>query len=89
MKLFHYFQSFNLCFEYLGFPTASVNTNPDTSLYHAIDARVRYFEEITNRWTIQGSSSQQDGYALDFGKPQKLSSVKLYLISDNKHLQFS
>ncbi len=65
-------------------PSASVNANPDTSLYQAIDGRIWYFTEITNRWTTKGSTSNKDWYALDFGKPHEISSVKIYLVADNK-----
>jgi hypothetical protein len=63
-------------------PTASINNNPDTSLFQANDGRTWYFTEITNRWTTQGSSSDEDWYAIDFGKPVELSSIKIYLVDD-------
>jgi hypothetical protein len=65
-------------------PSASINSNPDTSLYQAVDGRIWYFTEITNRWTTEGSTSQNDWYAIDFGETHELSSVKLYLFADNK-----
>jgi hypothetical protein len=64
-------------------PTASVNANPDTSLYQAIDGRIWYFPEITNRWTTKGSVSKSDWWALNFGKEQNVSEAKLYLVSDS------
>lgn len=64
-------------------PSASINDIPDTSLYQAIDGRIWYFPEITNRWTTVGSSSNNDWYALDFGKPVKISSLKIYLFADD------
>ena len=65
-------------------PSASVNANPDTSLYQAIDGRIWYFTEITNRWTTLGSTSNIDWYAIDFGHPHEISNIKLYLFADNK-----
>jgi hypothetical protein len=65
-------------------PSASINTNPDTSLYQAIDGRAWYFTEITNRWTTAGSTLNKDWYALDLGEPHKISSVRIYLVADGK-----
>jgi hypothetical protein len=65
-------------------PSASINTTPDTSLYQAIDGRIWYFPEITNRWTTAGSTANTDWYALDFGQPREISSIKIYLVADNK-----
>ena len=65
-------------------PSASINSTPDSSMYQAIDGRIWYFPEITNRWTTEGSTSQNDWYAIDFGEAHEFSSVKLYLFADNK-----
>jgi hypothetical protein len=65
-------------------PSASINSNSDTSLYQAVDGRIWYFPEITSRWTTEGSTSQNDRYVIDFGETHELSSVKLYLFTDNK-----
>ena len=65
-------------------PSASINSTPDSSMYQAIDGRIWYFPEITNRWTTEESTSQNDWYAIDFGEAHELSSVKLYLFADNK-----
>jgi len=69
-----------------GYPTpfASINTTPDTSLYQAIDGRIWYFPEITNRWTTIGSTAKSDWFAIDFGQPREISSVKIYPFADNK-----
>lgn len=66
-------------------PSASVNTIPDSSMYQAIDGRIWYFPEITNRWTTMGSTSQIDWYAIDLGKEQKISSAKMYVFADSSH----
>ncbi len=63
-------------------PSASVNSIPDSSLYQAIDGRIWYFPEITNRWTTLGSNVRRDWFALDFGIANKISTVKVYLLSD-------
>jgi hypothetical protein len=65
-------------------PSASVYTMPDSSMYQAIDGRIWYFPEITNRWTTEGSMSSMDWYALDFGTTHEISSIKLYLYADEK-----
>ena len=64
-------------------PSASVNSVPD-SLYQAIDGRIWYFPEITNRWTTHGSNSKNDWFEMDFGNAKEISSIKLYPFSDNK-----
>jgi hypothetical protein len=64
-------------------PSASVNAMPDTSLYQAIDGRIWYFTEITNRWTTFSSPiDSTDWYAVDFGRAHDIDSVKLYLMGD-------
>jgi len=67
-------------------PTASVNSSPDTSLYQAVDGRIWYFPEITNRWTTLGSSSKTDWWAIDFGQPREISEADIYLVTDDKDL---
>ncbi len=66
-----------------GFPTpsASINATPE-ALYAALDGRVWYFPEMPKYWTNRGSQSAQDWYAVDFGSPKLISSVKLYFYSD-------
>ena len=65
-------------------PSASVNSIPDTSLYQAIDGRIWYFPEITNRWTTLGSTATSDWFALDFGQPRDVSSVNIYFVAVDK-----
>ena len=65
-------------------PSASVNSVPDTSLYQAIDGRIWYFTEITNRWTTFGSTVSSDWYALDFGQTHNISGIKIYLVTDDE-----
>lgn len=64
-------------------PSASVNAIPD-SLYKAVDGRAWYFPEISNWWSTEGSASPADWYALDFGKPQSLTTIKLHFMTDDK-----
>lgn len=63
-------------------PSASVNAVPDTALYQAIDGRIWYFPEITNRWTSLGSAAKEDWYAVDFGQKRTISTLKFYFVSD-------
>ena len=65
-------------------PSASVYAIPDSSMYQAVDGRIWYFPEITNRWTTEGSSVNVDWFAVDFGTTHDVSSVKLYLYADDK-----
>ena len=64
-------------------PSASINTVPD-SLYQAVDGRIWYFPEISNRWTTLGSTAPSDWYALNFGEPREISTVKIYPFADGK-----
>jgi len=65
-------------------PSASINSMPDTSVYQAIDGKIWYFPEITNRWTTLGSTSSSDWFALDFAQQRAISSIKVYLFADGK-----
>jgi hypothetical protein len=67
-------------------PSASANTQPD-SLFQAIDGRIWYFPEITNRWTSSGSGSKNDWYALDFGQLRRLSKLAIYFFADSSKFQ--
>lgn len=62
-------------------PSASINAK-DSSLYQAIDGRIWYFPEVYNRWTSFSSQALTDWYAVDFGQPHDISTVKLYLMAD-------
>jgi hypothetical protein len=62
-------------------PSASINTRPGV-LYAALDGRVWYFPEMPKYWTSQGSTAAQDWYAVDFGTPKLVRTVKLYFYSD-------
>jgi hypothetical protein len=68
-------------------PSASINTAPD-SLYQAIDGRIWYFPEISNRWSTEGSTSSMDWYAIDFGKTRGLTRIKIHLYVDDKAFGF-
>jgi hypothetical protein len=65
-------------------PSASVNSNPDTSLFQAVDGRIWYFPEIINYWSTKGSVDSVDWYAIDFGRQRDVSSAKFYFFSDDK-----
>lgn len=62
-------------------PSASINTLPDTSLFQAIDGRIWYFTEITNRWTTEGSKNNTDWFELDLGEERNISSAKIYVVA--------
>ena len=65
-------------------PSSSVNSIPE-ALYQAIDGRIWYFTEITNYWNTLGSASTSDWFALDFGKPVEISSLKIYPFADDSN----
>jgi len=65
-------------------PSASVNSVPDTSLYQAMDGKIWYFPEITNRWTTLGSTTKHNWFAVDFGQSHTISGVRIALFADNK-----
>jgi hypothetical protein len=65
-------------------PSASVNNEPDTSMFQAIDGRIWYFPEIINYWSSFGSMTTKDWYAVEFDKEKSVSQIKLYLYTDNK-----
>ncbi|MFT3679572.1 MAG: discoidin domain-containing protein [Ferruginibacter sp.] len=58
-------------------PSASVNAVPD-SLYQAVDGRIWYFPEITNRWSTIGSKNDTDWFAVDFGTSREISTLTIY-----------
>lgn len=62
-----------------GFPevSASVNALKD-SVYQAVDGKVWYFPEVSNRWSTIGSDSEYDWIAINFGEEREVSSVKIY-----------
>jgi hypothetical protein len=63
-------------------PSASVNNSPD-DLYQAIDGRVWFYPDIKNYWSNEGSQKAEDWFALDFGSPRQLGSVRLYFYADD------
>ena len=65
-------------------PSASINNEPDTSMFQSIDGRIWYFPEIINYWSSKGSTGTKDWYAVDFGKEKSFSQVKLYIYADDK-----
>ena len=62
-------------------PSASTNNSPD-NLYQAIDGRVWFYPNVRNYWSNEGSQNAEDWFALDFGSPKQLSSVRLYFYAD-------
>ena len=64
-------------------PSASVNSIPD-SLYKAIDGRIIYFPEVKNWWSTIGSKTTTDWYKLDYGEAKRISTVKVFLVADDK-----
>ena len=75
--------NYALNINYTGFPKpfASVNAVPD-SIFQAVDGRIWYFPEISNRWSTLGSKSSADWLAIDFGQAREISELKLHLYAD-------
>ena len=67
-------------------PSGSVNNTPDTALYQAIDGKIWYFPEVINHWSSMGSGNTDDWFAVDFDQARQVSSVKIYLVTDEKSL---
>jgi F5/8 type C domain/Trehalase len=68
-----------------GFPRASASVNNVAdSVNQAIDGRIWYFPEITNRWSTEGSTSANDWFLVDFGQVRELSDLNIYLFTDDK-----
>ncbi len=67
-------------------PSSSAPANPE-GLQAAIDGRVWYFPEVANFWTNRGSRSETDWYGVDFGRPEKVRSVRLYFYADGHAFQ--
>ena len=65
-------------------PSASINNQPDTSLFQAIDGRIWYFSEIINYWSSLGSLATKDWYAVEFDKQKTVSQIRLCLYADDK-----
>lgn len=71
-----------------GFPAATASVNNDKAdVYQAVDGRVWFWPEIRNYWTNAGTKNAEDWYGIDFGRVQKISSVRLYFYADGKQFQ--
>ncbi len=64
-------------------PSASINAVND-SIYQAIDGRIWYFTEITNRWTTAGSKEERDWFAIDFGESREISAARISFVDNDR-----
>lgn len=65
------------------YPRATASsTAPGTSVTKAVDGNYWYHLRPANRWTCEGSTHASDWLAIDFGRPRRIDTVKLYLLDD-------
>jgi hypothetical protein len=71
-----------------GYPLPSASSNNDPAqLNQAIDGLVWYFPEVSNGWKSTVSNNPSEWYAIDFGQPETVNSVKLYFRDDGAQLK--
>lgn len=68
-----------------GYPVAStsINSYPD-SVFQAIDGKIWYFKEISNRWTTAGSITARDWLQITFEEPKPVSAAVIHFYADEK-----
>lgn len=67
-----------------GYPKISASfTSQYDKLTDATDARVEFTRYSRNRWTSFGSKNASDWLAVDFGAPERVETVDLYLWGDD------
>lgn len=64
-------------------PSASSNDMPER-LQDAVDGRVWFMPELPNGWTSVASNKLQ-WYAIDFGKPTRLTAAEIAFFADGRH----
>ena len=72
-----------------GFPKASASASDHFGGVpkSAIDGRVGYSPTPVNRWTSYGSTNATDWLEVDFGAPQEMSRVEIYIFDDRGGVQ--
>jgi hypothetical protein len=69
------------------YPRASASfSGTGTMVAKAIDGNFYYHKRPSNRWTCEGSSNKEDWFAIDFGTPRKVDTIKLYFLDDGDHI---
>ncbi len=69
------------------FPRVSAShSGPNSSPAKLIDGNYWYHASPPNRWTAEGSTTDSDWVAIDFGTRRKIHTVKLYVLDDGKQL---
>jgi len=67
------------------FPHISASySNPTHMLYYANDGNYWYHKSPANRWTTEGSDSDQQWIKIDYGTKRPIKTVKLYFLDDGK-----
>lgn len=68
---------------YFPFISASFS-HPQKTPFYANDGNYWYHESPANRWTTEGTSSNNEWIAVDFGVERPVEFVKLYFLEDRK-----
>jgi hypothetical protein len=80
----------NLAFNPTGAPFPKVSasfTGQRDQLAEAVDARVAFTRYSRNRWTSLGSPNASDWLEVDFGRPQTVETIELYLWGDSTNVK--
>jgi hypothetical protein len=66
-----------------GFPEVSASfTGASDAAAQAVDGRISFTRYSRNRWTAYHSPNSEDWLAVDFGTPERVGRVELYLYGD-------
>ena len=66
-----------------GFPSPTASSDPEKTIWQAIDGRAWFFPEMIRGWT-PGSGVTDPWFALDFGHPVIIGEVRLSFVADDK-----
>ncbi len=65
------------------FPRVSASYSaPKTPVTKAVDGNLWYIPSPPNRWTTEGSTTDTDWIAVDFGTPRRIREVRVYPLDD-------
>jgi len=67
-----------------GYPAPSASSDPNGTLWQAVDGRSWFFKEIVRGWS-PSDSADSSWFAVDFGKPTLISEVRLSFYDDGVH----
>jgi len=68
-----------------GFPRVSASfTNEGDSPWEAVDGRLALTRYSRNRWTAYGTPNREDWLEVDFGRPEQVTRMDLFLYGDGR-----